>query len=136
MMRLFDWNSRLHQYLEGMARAPFSWGQNDCMLFAAGAVQAMTGIDHAAEFRGRYATARGGQRILRSAGYESHVALAESLFREAQAVAYAREGDLAVVQTEAGLALGVFAGAGIYVVGLSGLAILPRDRAFKALQVI
>lgn len=32
---------------------PFAWGSNDCRLFAADAVQAMTGVDHAAELRMR-----------------------------------------------------------------------------------
>jgi hypothetical protein len=134
-MRRYDWNSRLHHYLEQVVRQPFVWGHHDCTLFAAGAVLAMTGADHAADFRGRYATARGGKRVLRQAGHTDHVALAESLFA-AVPLALAGEGDIAIVTSEEGPALGIFAGPGIYVVGPAGLSIVARDRATKALKVI
>jgi hypothetical protein len=134
-MRRYDWNSRLHHYLEQVVRQPFAWGHHDCTLFAAGAVRAMTDTDHAAAFRGRYTTARGGKRVLRQAGHADHVALAEQLFA-AVSLAMAGEGDIAVVPSEEGPALGIFAGPGVYVVGPSGLSIVARDRATKALKVV
>ena len=55
----------LHDFLRQRADAPFAWGKNDCCLFPADAIRAMTGVDVAAEFRGRYATATGAQWAIR-----------------------------------------------------------------------
>lgn len=47
------WDTRaLNDFLITRAHAPFAWGGNDCALFVADAVQAMTGIDIAEDFRG------------------------------------------------------------------------------------
>jgi cell wall-associated NlpC family hydrolase len=54
--RLEDWPQRLAQYLRAHAQTPFVWGSNDCSLFTCGAIQAQTGIDVAAPFRGQYTT--------------------------------------------------------------------------------
>jgi hypothetical protein len=67
-MRLPDWEARLHDYLESVADAPFEYGRNDCALFVAGAVNAMTGHDFGAPFRGRYKSAAGAVRALRLYG--------------------------------------------------------------------
>jgi hypothetical protein len=42
------------KFLISRALAPFTWGSNDCALFAADAIEAITGIDVAADFRGLY----------------------------------------------------------------------------------
>jgi hypothetical protein len=48
----------LEQHLEGILaereHTPFKWGENDCALFAADAIEAMTGCDIAADFRNQY----------------------------------------------------------------------------------
>jgi hypothetical protein len=44
------------KFLLSRATTPFAWGGNDCALFAADAIEAITGIDIAADFRGRYRT--------------------------------------------------------------------------------
>jgi hypothetical protein len=47
------WDTReLERFLLERAHAPFKWGTNDCALFVADAVEAMTGVDIAADFRG------------------------------------------------------------------------------------
>lgn len=43
MKRFEDWPERLAEYLHARACVPFSWGVNDCVTFADGAVHAMTG---------------------------------------------------------------------------------------------
>jgi hypothetical protein len=43
-----------NEFLLDRARVPFVWGSTDCALFAADGILAQTGIDIAAEFRGRY----------------------------------------------------------------------------------
>lgn len=54
--RYLDWEQRLYQFIEGRRLRPFAWGQHDCALFAADAVQQMTGVDLAADYRGKYRT--------------------------------------------------------------------------------
>lgn len=49
-----DWQARLQQYLLRSLSKPFAYGEFDCCLFVADAVEAMTGTDLAAEFRGKY----------------------------------------------------------------------------------
>jgi hypothetical protein len=47
------WDTReLNDFIWARAFAPFEWGVNDCALFVADAVRAMTGADIAEDFRG------------------------------------------------------------------------------------
>jgi hypothetical protein len=41
-MRRQDWAERLNDYFELKRDVPFEWAKNDCALFAAGAIEAMT----------------------------------------------------------------------------------------------
>lgn len=114
MARVTDWRKALTGYLRAAGRTAYAPGQHDCALFAAGAVVAMTGRDYAAPYRGRYTTIRGGLRVLRKDGYADHIALAAAHLPEV-AVARARPGDLAVVESQDGPALGVVQGEAVYV---------------------
>lgn len=44
----------LDGFLQAQRSAPFAWGTNDCCMFAANAVRAMTGADIAEDFRDKY----------------------------------------------------------------------------------
>ena len=134
-MRRPDWKLQLIQYLGEAARRPFRPGEHDCALFAAGAVEAMTGTDFAASFKGRYTTLKGGIRLLRAAGFADHAALAAELLPEI-APAFAAPGDLAVIDTPGGPALGVVQGEGIYVLTPDRLGVLPLLSAQRAFRVI
>lgn len=134
MTRLPDWQTRLTDYLAGAARRPFEEGAHDCALFAADAVRAMTGRDLAAEWRGSYASTRAGLKALARAGYRDHVALAGAHFT-AKPVALANPGDLAVVPTPEGDALGVVQGECVYVLGPAGLLLASLTAATQAFEV-
>lgn len=54
MRRSDDWVIRLEAFFSDLAYQTFTWGVNDCALFACSGVQAMTGEDMAADFRGTY----------------------------------------------------------------------------------
>lgn len=133
-MRLPDWKTRLIGYVSDAARRPFQLGVHDCALFSAGAVLAMTGIDYAADWRGRYTTLTGGLRVLRKAGYADHIDLAARHFDEVHP-AFADLGDLAVVPTPDGDILGVVQGEMIYGLDHDGIAYTPRVRAVRAFRV-
>ena len=133
--RFSDWQTRLQAYLGCIAREPLAYGQHDCALFAADAVRAMTGVDFAAPYRGKYATLAGGLRLLARAGFADHVALARAHLTPV-AVALAMPGDLAVFDTEAGLALGVVQGAAVYVLHVDGvLGLVALTNATEVLSV-
>jgi hypothetical protein len=51
-MRFRDWQERLDQAIDAARNQSFSYGSFDCALFAASCVEAMTGVDYAAELRG------------------------------------------------------------------------------------
>lgn len=134
-MRFPDWQSRLVSYLSEVSRKPFGYGTHDCALFAAGAVAAMTGIDLAEGWHGRYTDLLGGMRVLRAAGYRDHVHLVEANF-EAIPVAFAAMGDIAVVPSPEGDALGIVQGEGIYVLTLTQLSVEPISHAKRAFRVV
>jgi hypothetical protein len=133
-MRLPDWKSRLIDYLNDVDGKPYALGTHDCALFAAGAVATMTGDDMAAPFRGRYRTLKGGLSRIRKAGFDDHIALAQSRFAQVHP-AYVAPGDLAVVDTGDGPALGVVQGEGIYVLGLDRLGVTGISDARLFLKV-
>lgn len=132
--RLPDWRARLGVHLTETAADGFRYGSNDCALFAAGAVRAMTGHDPAAAWRGTYTSLEGGLKRLRKAGFEDHVDHVAKLLVEVPP-AFAQVGDIALVETPEGLALGIFTGETIACLRLTGLGHLPRKAAVKAWTV-
>lgn len=65
LKRAQHWATRsLHQFLIDRATARFAWGTHDCALFAADGVQAMTGVDIASDFRGRYTDEAGAKAAI------------------------------------------------------------------------
>jgi hypothetical protein len=51
LTKIQHWQTRaFHEFLISRARAPFVWGVNDCALFAADGVLAITGVDSPASF--------------------------------------------------------------------------------------
>ena len=135
--RLPDWRARLGVYLARMARASFRPGRHDCALFAAGAVEAMTGTDIAASWRGTYRTLDAGQAALADAGFASHVDVVARLFRETSP-ALAQVGDLALLPSdlpEEPGALGVIQGPRVYALSPSGLELVDRLTIKRAFAV-
>ncbi len=133
MKRLPDWHNRLVVYLNQVARTAFNPGEMDCALFIAGAVEAMTGVDLAVEFRGRYTTVLGGLRVAKKAGFADIPALVEGRFAEVSP-AFAQVGDIAILQADGEIAFGIIQGEKIYVRHPEGMALVPlrlAERVFK-----
>jgi hypothetical protein len=108
MHRHVDWEARLAAYLEPLRAVPFAWGTHDCCTFAAGAVEAMTGEDPMPEFRGRYTTALGSARALKTYGAGSLEATLDSKFVRISA-SLAQRGDVLMTAGGLGIAFGPFA---------------------------
>lgn len=130
-MRYPDWQMRLTAYLHETAQRPYQPGLHDCALFAAGAVQVMTGTDLARGFRG-YRTLAGGIKRLRQRGFTDHVDRFASVF---PTTAAPRPGDLAVVPTQEGPAMGVVQGTLIYAAAPIGWALVPVSHAIQFFEV-
>lgn len=107
-MRRADWEPALAAYVSATERDPHAYGVHDCALDAADAVRAMTGIDYAAEFRGRYRSAAGAVRALRDRGRGSLEATLDAKFQPV-AIGFARRGDLALHEGAIGIVMGPFA---------------------------
>lgn len=135
--RLPDWRPRLRAWLNEMARhsGPLMPGQHDCCLFGAGALEAQTGVDVAARWRGRYTTFRGGLRLMRRDGFPDPAALLAAHLAEAAPIE-AMPGDIALLTSAEGPAVGVVQGAGVYCLGpagrLAGVSSTAIERLFKA----
>jgi len=135
MERLTDWPVRLRAWLISIHGVPIRPGHHDCCLFGAGAIEAQTGIDLAAGWRGRYSTFAGGRRVLRQAGYADHVALIAAHLREAPVIE-AAEGDIAIVPTGDGDAVGVAQGAAVYVLSQTGrIGLVPMTAVHRLFQL-
>lgn len=120
MTRLPDWRPRLAAYVQDAWRKPFRYGEHDCSLFAAGAVEAMTGVNPAAPLPCRYDTLQGGLEALEAFGFKGPADVAMSLFQRVPK-AQAQVGDLVVADMPDGPAVGVVQGPRVYFVGEAGL---------------
>jgi hypothetical protein len=55
LVRTPHWATReFHNHLRDSAKKPFKWGEWDCCLSAASAIESFTGTDIADDFRGKY----------------------------------------------------------------------------------
>ncbi len=134
--RIDKWRPALFAEIERCGAEPFSWGKNDCALFAANCVKAMTGFDPSRGHRG-YRTPAGALRKIKAAGFETYVELAEAMFKKIH-ISRAGVGDLAIIDTgrgPLGMVAGVVTGTEIAVLRPDGLGFLPRGKAHHALLV-
>lgn len=136
LVRLPDWRVRFEAEIDAMWRTPFAWGTHDCGPGLAGRmVEAVTGADLAAEYRGRYKTAKGALGVMRRAGFTSLADVAASMLPEIHP-SQAKIGDIAAVETDTpfGFALGVVNGERVFVLHPAGVAtvdLLSCKRAFR-----
>lgn len=136
MRRLEDWPERLAAFVEERRAKPFRWGQNDCALFAADAVAAVTGVDLAERWRGRYSDEVTALQMGLQ-GASAHLATGDvggalrdmaSLCLDGEvAPALARRGDVLLVQHERGESLAVCIGMHAAAPGRRGVVFLPRS---------
>lgn len=137
-MRLYNWETRLASYLARVSREGFAWGRHDCALFAAGGVEAVTGVDPAAAWRGRYGSLAEGLRLIREAGFHDHI---DAAIQRHPPVPRGQVmlGDLAIVPTSLGerAALGIAQGEMVYVLSASrrSIGLVSIDRASSILGV-
>lgn len=124
------WATRgFHQFLLGRSKEPFIWGTNDCCTFTADAIQSITGVDIASDFRGKYTDKvsafraikqiTGGSTVSDAAAY----CAAKHGLVELQYPLMAQRGDLVIVEEAGELIAGVvhLNGRHVVLVGEEGL---------------
>lgn len=119
MNRLEDWPTRLAQFIEARRERPFSWGESDCCLFVCDGIEAMTGTDPAARWRGLYQSEKGARRVLRDNG--GVTGLATLILGVPVQPALAGRGDVVLIDTPGGQALALCVGPNIAAQGVSGI---------------
>lgn len=134
MRRVEDWPQRLAAHIEKARERAFSFGENDCCLFVSDWIHACTGEDFAAAFRGRYATRAQAVALLGARGGLEAVVTA-ALGAPLSTPMLAQRGDVVMVATDEGPALGVCDGAVAWFVGPKGLAEMPMAQWTKAWRV-
>jgi hypothetical protein len=138
--RLEGWEGRLAAYLDACLHKPFAYGEHDCCLFAAGAVEAVTGEDPAAYVRGSYKTPAGAARRL-AADFVRILNTPEALGFPMIPVLQAQRGDLLLAYAADGRggsqALGVVSMDGRYgaFAGPLGLQMIPVRLCLAAWRV-
>lgn len=135
MKRVTDWRARLGRVVEQCRRKPHVYGTQDCGTFVAACVEAMTSVDIAARFRGRYNDAASAVRVLQEDGYKDVVEYLASILEETRPI-LARVGDVLVYQTpETGYGLGICNGDHALVLHSRGVGVVSRDAAVKAFRI-
>jgi hypothetical protein len=129
-MRISTWEQALADYIAIKRHEAFEYGVNDCCLFAAGAVEAVTGEDPMSEFRGKYDSLKGSLKAIKDIGAGTLEATLDGKFPEV-AIGNAQRGDLAFFDDSIGVVMGGFA----YFVSDDGLEKVSRDMWDKCWSV-
>ena len=111
----------------------FSWGGSDCCLFVCDGIEAMTGTDPGARWRGLYLSEKGARRVLRDNGGVR--GLASLILGEPIPPPLAGRGDVVLIDTPDGEALALCIGANIAAQGATGIEFHPPSAAKAAWKV-
>lgn len=137
LRRLDDWRARLAAEMDRQRRDPFAWGKHDCAIgFAAGIVEALTGVDMARGYRGKYASPRGALKLLKDEGADSLSAFVAARL-PGVLPAFANVGDIGVVASDGPLAeaLCMIDASGLVVMTEQGHGRRPRGDLITAFKV-
>lgn len=133
LVRHPHWQRDLLRYLAGVANKRVVIGTYDCVIFSAGAVHAMTGwYPDPSVFA--YRTIAQGHGLLEELGHADLSAYLDLHF-QSQPPAFARPGDLVLVASDQGEALGIMQGEMIYLVGPNGMGVYPLANALSSWRV-
>lgn len=130
--KLRDWRARLSSTIEARRRIPFS-EKNNCGVFLADCVSAMTGDDPFASLRDR--TRAESLAVLARAGFPDFPTFIASHFDEITP-SFAAVGDImAFPSDETGWAAGIVNGERVTVLSPAGLATVSRNIGARAFRV-
>lgn len=131
-MRKEQWPEILADEIEAARGRPFAWGSHDCCAFAARVVQAMTGVDFLANFA-PYHDKAGANALL--SGHDGVRDFATACLGNPIPPLKAQRGDIVVVDTKDGEALGICNGSHHVCASLRGIEVVPFGEALAAWRV-
>lgn len=132
-MRRRDWQQRFAAFGIERRGVPFAWGSNDCCLFAADAVLALTGVDPAQELRGAYDDAARAMRLVEDRGGLHAIACAA--LGQPVIPAMATVGDVVLVVNADRELLAICNGVNAIGPGKDGIAVMGMEAALAAWKV-
>lgn len=133
LKRLPDWECRLSELVTQRLYEPFVWGVNDCALFAADCIEAMTGRDPAQSVRGLWGSQGEAVRVIaRQGGLGGFVSLLG--FAEIPPL-FAQRGDLVLHRRDGTDALAICLGPHLAGPSDSGLLFFGLDIGVRAWRV-
>jgi hypothetical protein len=132
MKRLPDWQLRMQAFVRERRNMPFAWGTNDCALFAADFVEAITGERVCHELRGHEDVRQAMRALSLIGGVRSLATLA---LGEPVAVSFASVGDVVVIQAGKREALSVCNGGAALAPGPDGVVAVSMQQALAAWRV-
>lgn len=127
LARVADWQQALAEYIASKRDEPFEYGKNDCCMFAAGAVLAITGTDPVPEYRGKYDSLKTSVKVLKEIGGGRLDKVMDDKFPTIP-IGKAQRGDLVWFVDSVGVVAGRFA----WFVSDDGLERVPMDMWDKA----
>lgn len=125
-----NWRGELIRYLDEQDSKVFEYGRHDCLLMTAGAVEVVTGVDHAKPYRGRYTSLAAARKLIG----KSPLHFVRGILPEIHP-SEALDGDVLAIRQGKDWVFGVLFGAFVYVVRQDGLGLIPRTEAEKAFRV-
>jgi len=127
-MRIDGWEKRLDAIIT--ANEPFTWGTNDCCMFAVRCVEAITGVDHGKKYRGYKTRVGAMKRLAKYGGVEG---IATECLGDPKSIKLAKRGDVVLHDiSDDGLSLGVCLGDKIATVNDDGVVYMPLSDGIKA----
>ncbi len=144
MNRKENWPEKLADYISVCQEKKFRWGTHDCLRFAAGAIEAMTGVDLFDDYFEKinfkpYRNRAEAYKLLGET-YEGELERLCEVFAvyndwpEVEKY-YARRGDLAIIPTPEGDALAICIGSQCTAASAKGLAFVSVEQVKRAWRI-
>lgn len=119
-MKKLNWQTDFLQLVSDRKNEPFTWGANDCVLFAADSVVTMGNDDPAKASRGKYSTEQGAKKHLASA-YGTLEAAWDGKLERLDNVNFVQNGDVVLFEGVMGITSGIYWNGGVYAPTLEGV---------------
>ena len=134
LTRLPDWDRRLARVTEKHLASPAVWGESDCLMTVADAIEAVTGLDPAARIRGKYSSELGAAKLMRRRGCSTVEMVFDKLFHPVGRL-LAQRGDVGTVERGGVIAAGYVTEYGFAVRTDRGLEFLPQTDIRSAFKI-
>lgn len=124
MSRRTDWVAQMWAQVEDHSNAPFAWGINDCCLFVARVIDAMTETSHELDLASQYTDEATALDYIASHG---SLETAVSFHLGNPSSGRAQRGDAVLCANNGNPCVGICVGGNVACIGQNGLLFLPRQ---------